>query len=80
MEELGIDPAVAIIISLFVAGFVQMIRYAADREWLKAATILVAGIAGGIAGTLLGLSPLLSICAGFAASGLITVVKRVGDY
>lgn len=80
MEELGLDSSVYFIICLFVAGFIQMIQYAADREWVKVAKILASGIAGGLVGWIMGVNILLTICAGFAASGLITVVKRVGDY
>lgn len=80
MEGLGLDPTTMIILTLFVTGFVQMGKYLVNTEWGKALTILIAGISGGVAGAVLGIGVLLGVCAGFSASGLITVVKRIGDY
>lgn len=80
MENLGIDPTLTLIITLFVAGFVELVKYFFARAWEKVAIIMISAVAGGIAGAMLGLGPIIGVCAGFAASGVITVVKRVGDY
>lgn len=80
MEGLGLDPVTVVILTLFVAGFVDFLKYFVAKEWVQALTIVIAGIAGGVAGFLLGLNILIGVCAGFAASGAITIVKRVGDY
>lgn len=80
MDEFGINGITAAILTLFVAGFVDFVKYLFQRDWEKAITIGIAGLAGGIGGLILGLGVILGVCGGFAASGLITVVKRVGDY
>lgn len=80
MSDLGITGVNAVILSLFVAGFVDMIKYAFNKEWLKMATIITAAISGLVGGMMIGIHPIMGMCAGFAASGAISVVKRVGDY
>lgn len=79
MEGLGIDGTAAIIMTLFVTGFVEMIKYMTERQWNKVALIAIAGVSGAVAGCCIGLGWLVGICGGFAASGLITVAKRFGD-
>lgn len=80
MEELGINGTAAVILTLFVAGFVELVKYLFNREWEKAVVIVIAGASGGVGGWVLGFGILTGICAGFAASGAITMLKRVGNY
>lgn len=76
----GIDGLQALILTVFVAGFVEMIKALFKEEWQTALIIFIAGVSGSIAGLLIGLPFLTGTVCGFAASGLITVMQNVGNY
>lgn len=78
LSILGIEPVTAILLTGFVIGFVELAKALYDREWRRAIVVGVAGVAGAIAAPLLGISIIVGIVAGLAASGAITLVQNIG--
>lgn len=78
LSILGIEPVTAILLTGFVIGFVELAKAVYDREWRRAVVVGVAGVAGAIAAPLLGISIIVGIVAGLAASGAITLVQNIG--
>ena len=62
-----------------VVAVVEMIQQAFEQNWRVVATILGAGVTGGLLGALgvQGLDPLTGVALGLAASGVVTVAKKV---
>ncbi len=78
LSILGIEPVTALLLTGFVIGFVELAKALYDKEWRKAIVIAVAGVAGGIIAPFIGLSIVIGIVAGFAASGAVTLVQNIG--
>lgn len=78
LSILGIEPVTALLLTGFVIGFVELAKALYDKEWRKAIVIGVAGVAGGIIALFIGLSIVIGIVAGFAASGAVTLVQNIG--
>lgn len=78
LSILGIEPVTALLLTGFVIGFVELAKALYDKEWRKAIIIAVAGVAGGIIAPFIGLSIVIGIVAGFAASGAVTLVQNIG--
>lgn len=78
LSILGIEPVTALLLTGFVIGFVELAKALYDKEWRKAIVIGVAGVAGGIIAPFIGLSIVIGIVAGFAASGAVTLVQNIG--
>lgn len=78
LSILGIEPVTALLLTGFVIGFVELAIALYDKEWRKAIVIAVAGVAGGIIAPFIGLSIVIGIVAGFAASGAVTLVQNIG--
>lgn len=78
LSILGIDPVTALLLTGFVIGFVELAKAVYDKEWRRAIVIGVAGLAGGIIAPFIGLSIVIGVVAGFAASGAVTLVQNVG--
>lgn len=68
------------LLSLFVVGFVELVRQAFNRNLQAVVTVAGAGVVGGLAG--LFLLPVIGlpvgIGLGIAGSGLVTTVKNFG--
>lgn len=75
----GIDGMQALILTVFVAGFVEMVKSILSKDYKSSIIIATAGVSGLISGWILGINPLIGAVCGFAASGLITVMKNVGN-
>lgn len=77
LADLGITGLTAVILTLFVTGFVEMVKAFYDKDYRTGLTILVAGIAGGVVAPFISLPIVTGICGGFAASGLLTLIGAV---
>lgn len=78
LSILGIEPVTALLLTGFVIGFVELAKAVYDKEWRRAIVIGVAGLAGGIIAPFIGLSIVIGVVAGFAASGAVTLVQNIG--
>ncbi len=79
MEQLGITGVQALLLVGAVAGAVELIKRIFAKDWKAVATIIAAGLVGG----LLSLFPEISftfltgVVGGLAASGFITIGQNV---
>lgn len=73
-----LEPMTALILLGMVAGVVELIKRAFDKDWRAVATIIGAGLVGALVGLALGANPLMGAVIGFAASGYITIAQNVG--
>lgn len=73
-----LEPMTAIIMLGMIAGIVELIKQAFDKEWRACVIIIGAGITGALTALALGASPLMGAVVGFAASGYITIAQNVG--
>lgn len=78
LSILGIEPVTAILLVGFVMGFVELAKALFDREWRKAIVVAVAGVAGGAVSSFIGVSVVIGVVGGFAASGAITLAQNIG--
>lgn len=78
LSLLGITGTAAVLLTGFVMGFVEMIKACFDADWRKAVIILVAGIAGGAVAPFVGISIVVGVIGGFAASGMVTFAQNIG--
>lgn len=76
--ELFDDALTATLLIGLVAGVVELIKRAFDKDWRAVAIILGAGITGGVASLLLPVDLVAGIVAGLAASGYITLAQNIG--
>lgn len=79
MEVFELEPVVAAILLGMVAGVIEMIKRAFDKDWKSVSIIAGAGATGALVGLAIGISPLIGAVVGFAASGYITIVQNIGD-
>lgn len=73
-----LEPMTALILLGMVAGVVELIKRAFDKDWRAVAIIIGAGLVGSLVGLALGANPLMGAVIGFAASGYITIAQNVG--
>lgn len=78
MEVFDLDPVVAAILLGMVAGVVELIKRAFEKDWKAVAIIIGAGAAGALTALLISVNPLIGAVIGFAASGYITIVQNIG--
>lgn len=78
MEIFDLDPVVAVVMLGMVAGVVELVKRAFDKDWRAAAVIIGAAAAGGITALLMGVNPLFGLVVGFAASGYVTIAQNIG--
>lgn len=78
MEIFGLDPMTVAILLGMVAGVIELIKRAFEKDWKAVAVITGAGITGLLVGWLIGINPLIGAVVGLAASGYITIVQNVG--
>lgn len=74
----GIDATSAAILLGMVAGVVELIKRAFDKDWRAVITIVGAGLVGALVGLGIAINPLLGAVIGLAASGYITIVQNLG--
>lgn len=78
MEVFNLDAVTTAILLGLVAGVVEVIKRAFEKDWKAVAIILGAGITGALAALALAISPLIGAVVGLAASGFITIAQNVG--
>lgn len=78
MDVFNLDPVVAAILLGMVAGVVECIKRAFEKDWKAVAIILGAGITGALVALALAINPLIGAVVGFAASGFITIAQNIG--
>ena len=80
METLGITGVAAILLVGAVTGAVELIKRIFDKDWRAVATIIGAGVAGGLVSLFpeMSFSFLTGVVGGLAASGFITLGQNVG--
>ena len=74
-----LDPTTAIILLGTVAGVIELIKRAFDKDWRAVAIIAAAGVVGGLAAFALGIGILIGVAVGFAASGYVTIAQNFGS-
>lgn len=78
MEVFNLDAVTTAILLGLVAGVVEVIKRAFEKDWKAVAIILGAGITGALAALALAISPLIGAVVGLAASGFVTIAQNVG--
>lgn len=78
MEVFELDAITTAILLGMVAGVIECIKRAFEKDWKAVAIILGAGAAGAVTAILLAISPLIGTVVGLAASGYITIAQNVG--
>ena len=77
MEVLGLSALATVVLSGLVAGTVELIKNIFDRDWRTVATIIGAGLVGGLSGLAFGVNFLVGIVYGLATSGYITIAQHI---
>lgn len=78
MEVFNLDAITTAILLGMVAGVIELIKRAFDKDWRAVAIIIGAGITGALVGLLISVNPLIGAVVGLAASGYITIVQNIG--
>lgn len=78
MEVFELDAVTTAILLGMVAGVIELIKRAFDKDWRAVAIILGAGVTGALVGLLISVNPLIGAVVGLAASGYITIVQNIG--
>ena len=74
----GIDATSAAILLGMVAGVVELVKRAFDKDWRAVITIVGAGLVGALVSLGIAVNPLLGAVVGLAASGYITIAQNLG--
>lgn len=80
MEIFNLDPVATAIILGMVAGAVELVKRAFEKDFKAVAVIIGAGVAGALSALLLSINPLIGAVVGLAASGYITIVQNIGKW
>ena len=78
MVPFDLDPVAAAILLGMVAGVVELIKRAFEKDWKAVAIILGAGITGALTALLININPLIGAVVGLAASGFVTSAQNIG--
>ena len=78
MEVFDLDPVAAAILLGMVAGVIELIKRAFEKDWKAVVIIAGAGITGALVGLLISVNPLIGAVVGLAASGYITIAQNIG--
>ena len=78
MEVFDLDAVATAILLGMVAGVVELIKRAFEKDWKAVAIILGAGATGALVGLAISVNPLIGAVVGLAASGFITIAQNVG--
>lgn len=61
-----------------VAGVIECIKRAFEKDWKAVAIILGAAITGALTALAIAINPLIGAVVGLSASGIITIAQNVG--
>ena len=78
MEVFDLDAVTVAILLGMVAGVVELIKRAFEKDWKAVAIILGAGVTGALVGLAISINPLIGAVVGLSASGFITIAQNVG--
>ena len=78
MEVFNLDPITTAILLGLVAGVVECIKRAFEKDWKAVAIIIGAGVTGALVGLAITINPLIGAVVGLAASGFITIAQNIG--
>ena len=78
MEVFNLDPVTTAILLGMVAGVIELIKRAFEKDWKAVAIIIGAGVTGALVGLLISVNPLIGAVVGLAASGYITIAQNIG--
>ena len=78
MEVFDLDAVTVAILLGMVAGVVELIKRAFEKDWKAVAIILGAGITGALVGLAISINPLIGAVVGLSASGFITIAQNFG--
>lgn len=78
MEVFNLDAITTAILLGMVAGVIELIKRAFDKDWRAVAIIIGAGATGALVGLLISVNPLIGAVVGLAASGYITIAQNIG--
>lgn len=78
MEVFNLDAITTAILLGMVAGVIELIKRAFEKDWKAVAIILGAGVTGALVGMLISVNPLIGAVVGLAASGYITIAQNIG--
>ena len=78
MEVFDLDAVTVAILLGMVAGVVELIKRAFEKDWKAVAIILGAGVTGALVGLAIPINPLIGAVVGLSASGFITIAQNVG--
>ena len=78
MDVFNLDPVIAAILLGMVAGVVECIKRAFEKDWKAVAIIIGAGVTGALTALAIAVNPLIGAVVGFAASGFITIAQNIG--
>lgn len=78
MDVFNLDPISAAILLGMVAGVVELIKRAFDKDWKAVSTIVGAGITGALVALAIQINPLIGAVVGLASSGFITIAQNIG--
>ena len=77
MEILGLSALATTVLTGLVAGGVELIKRAFDKDWRSVTTIIFAALIGGLGGLVFGVQFLVGMVFGLATSGYITIAQNV---
>lgn len=78
MEVFNLDAITTAILLGMVAGVIELIKRAFEKDWKAVAIIIGAGVTGALVGLLISVNPLIGAVVGLAASGYITIAQNIG--
>lgn len=78
MEIFDLDAVTIAILLGMVAGVVELIKRAFEKDWKAVAIIAGAGATGALVGLAITINPLIGAVVGLAASGYITIAQNIG--
>lgn len=61
-----------------VAGIVEVIKRAFEKDWKAVAIILGAAVTGALTALAIAINPLIGAVVGLSASGFITIAQNIG--
>lgn len=78
MEVFNLDAITTAILLGMVAGVVELIKRAFEKDIKAVAIIIGAAAAGAVTAALMSINPLMGAVIGLAASGYITIAQNIG--
>ena len=78
MEIFDLDAVTVAILLGMVAGVVELIKRAFEKDWKAVAIIIGAGATGALVGLAIAINPLIGAVVGLSASGFITIAQNIG--